>query len=126
MCISHFRYCRMGKALRTRWLQDEAATAPLWKGEFACLKHVRQTDRQGGRETDREGRREGGRETETNNSRLMIWLFGLATVYSSGGCTFLKVDHMTAETREAYESASSHCWAGSDETSERASERLEG
>lgn len=62
-------------------------------------------DRQAGRPTVRQTDREGGKEGGTNKGRLMIRLFWLGpAVYSNGGCTFLRVDHMTAETREAHES----------------------
>lgn len=60
------------------------------KMEFMCLKHVRQ-------------KRDGDKQRQTHDLA-----FGLGAVYSSGGCTFLKVDHMTGEMREAYESGSSH------------------
>lgn len=38
--------------------------------------------------------------------------FGLCTVYSSGGCTFLRPDHMTGGMGVCVrESGSNHCWA---------------
>lgn len=49
------------------------------------------------------------RKRRTNRLKQDL-VSGLCAVYSSGGCTFLRQDHMTGATG-VWESGSNHCWA---------------
>lgn len=64
-----------------------------------------------------EGERERDQQKQTQDQA-----FGLCTVYSSGGCTFLTPDHMTGEMGGVWE-RENNCWAKLTRTSDEGGEQ---